>query len=252
MAGAPPEPKIEELLIETVRRLLVGAHHVAAGANSPIPLAAALLEQRHTPGMIVSLQQSPELNLFTDGGRELFDAAGQGRIDVFFFSGAEIDGQGNINLVAIGDYAKPTARFPGTYGAAFLYFTVPRIILFRTEHSRRTLVEKVSFVSAPGVSPPGVWRRGGPIALVTPLCLFAFDKARGRFRLASLHPGHTLAEVRERTGFAFDAEEPVPTTPAPAPELLAELRGPVARELAKAYPKFAADIFGVARAGASA
>ncbi|HUK59738.1 MAG TPA: CoA-transferase [Stellaceae bacterium] len=253
MAGAPPELKIEELLIETVRRLLAGAHHVAAGANSPIPLAAALLQQWRESSMIVSLQQSPELNLFTDGGRELFDAAGQGRIDVFFFSGAEIDGQGNINLVAIGDYAKPTARFPGTYGAAFLYFTVPRIILFRTEHSRRTLVEKVSFVSAPGVSPPDVWRRGGPVALVTPLCLFAFDKSKGRFRLASLHPGHTLEEVRDRTGFAFDADASVPETPAPTPELLAELRGPVARELAKAYPKFAADVFGVTvRAGASA
>ncbi len=251
MAGAPPETRIEEVLIETVRRLVAGSHHVAAGANSPIPLAAALLEQRHDPSMIVSLQQSPELNLFTDGSRELFDAAGQGRIDVFFFSGAEIDGHGNINLVAIGDYARPKVRFPGTYGAAFLYFTVPRIILFRTEHSRRTLVEKVSFVSAPGTSPPGVWRRGGPVALVTPLCLFAFDRARVRFRLTSLHAGHTLEEVRDRTGFAFDVAEPVPATVPPAPELLAELRGPVARELAKAYPKFAADVFGVtARASA--
>jgi len=246
MAAAPPDARPEEVLIETVRRLLPGARHVAAGANSPIPLAAALLQQRREPAMIVSLQQSPELNLFTDGGKELFDAAGQGRIDVFFFSGAEIDGQGNINLVAIGDYAHPTVRFAGSYGSAFLYFTVPRIILFRTEHSRRTLVEKVSFVSAPGTSPPGVWRRGGPIALVTPLCLFAFDKARARFRLESIHPGHTLEEVRDRTGFVFDATALVPMTKLPDAGLLAELRGPVAREVAKAYPKFAADLFGIA------
>ena len=156
---------------------------------------------------LVSLQQSPEHNLFTDGGRELFDAAGQGRIDVFFFSGAEIDGAGNINLVAIGDYARPSVRFPGSYGSAFLYFTVPRIILFRTEHSRRTLVEKVSFVSAPGTSPPGVWRRGGPVALVTPLCHFAFDAAKRRFRLESVHPGHAIEEVRDNTGFAFDVPD---------------------------------------------
>jgi glutaconate CoA-transferase, subunit B len=245
MAGAQPEPKTEEILIETVRRLLAGARHVAAGANSPIPLAAALLEQRREPGMIVSLQQSPEHNLFTDGGKELFDAAGQGRIDVFFFSGAEIDGQANINLVAIGDHARPKVRFPGSYGSAFLYFTVPRIILFRTEHSRRTLVEKVAFVSAPGTSPPGVWRRGGPIALVTPLCLFAFDKARARFRLASVHPGHTVEEVRDRTGFTFDVAEHVAATEPPDPATLADLRGPVARNLAKAYPKFAEDVFGV-------
>jgi glutaconate CoA-transferase subunit B len=239
MAGARPE----EVLIETVRRLLAGAQHVAVGANSPIPAAAAFLEQRRTPGMMVSLQQSPEHNLFTDGGKELFDAAAQGRIDVFFFSGAEIDGEGSINLVAIGDYARPKARFAGSYGSAFLYFAVPRIILFRTEHSRRTLVEKVSFVSAPGTSPPNVWRRGGPVALVTPLCHFAFDQERRRFRLASIHPGHTLDEVRDNTGFAFDVPEQVAETPLPDPATLSELRGPVAQKLAVIYPKFAEDVF---------
>jgi glutaconate CoA-transferase subunit B len=242
----------EEVLIETVRRLLTGARHVAVGANSPIPAAAAFLEQRLSGGLpLVSLQQSPEHNLFTDGGRELFDAAGQGRIDVFFFSGAEIDGEGNINLVAIGDYAHPAVRFPGSYGSAFLYFTVPRIILFRTEHSRRTLVEKVAFVSAPGTSPPGVWRRGGPVALVTPLCHFAFDRERRRFRLASLHPGHTLDEVRDNTGFAFDLPEQVPTTPMPDADALVQLRGGVAQELARIYPKFAAAVFGVGKATGS-
>ncbi len=248
--AAPPDGGIraEEVLIETVRRLLTGARHVAVGANSPIPAAAAFLEQQRTGGTpLVSLQQSPEHNLFTDGGRELFDAAGQGRIDVFFFSGAEIDGEGNINLVAIGDYARPSVRFPGSYGSAFLYFTVPRIILFRTEHSRRTLVEKVAFVSAPGWSPAGVWRRGGPVALVTPLCAFAFDRARRRFRLESVHPGHSVAEVLDRTGFAFDLPDAVPQTPLPDAAMLAALRGGVARKLARIYPKFAATVFGVAR-----
>jgi glutaconate CoA-transferase, subunit B len=245
LRAVPPESvKSEEVLIETVRRLLAGARHVAVGANSPIPAAAAFLEQRRDPKMLVSLQQSPEHNLWTDGGRELFDAAGQGRIDVFFFSGAEIDGAGNINLVAIGDYEKPTARFGGSYGSAFLYFAVPRIILFRTEHSRRTLVEKVAFVSAPGTSPPNVWRRGGPIALLTPLCAFAFDKPAARFRLASVHPGHTLEEVRDATGFAFQAPDPVPVTPLPDAATLALLRGDIARELKKIYPHFVASVFG--------
>lgn len=246
-AAVPPEGTIrpEEVLIEVVRRLLAGARHVAVGANSPIPAAAAFLMQKLSGGLpLVSLQQSPEHNLWTDGGRELFDAAGQGRLDVFFFSGAEIDGSGNINLVAIGDYARPKVRFPGSYGSAYLYFTVPRIILFRTEHSRRTLVEKVGFISAPGTSPPGVWRRGGPVALVTPLCHFAFDKARSRFRLESLHPGHSLEEVQDQTGFAFDRPENVPATPLPAPKVLALLRSAVASELAKIYPQFTERTFG--------
>ena len=246
-AAVPLEESIrpEEVLIEVVRRLLAGARHVAVGANSPIPAAAAFLMQQLSGGLpLVSLQQSPEHNLWTDGGRELFDAAGQGSLDFFFFSGAEIDGAGNINLVAIGDYARPKVRFPGSYGSAFLYFTVPRIILFRTEHSRRTLVEKVGFISAPGTSPPGVWRRGGPVALVTPLCHFVFDKARGRFRLESLHPGHSLEEVQDQTGFAFDRPDNVPATPLPAPEALAFLRSAVAPELAKIYPQFTERTFG--------
>ncbi|HUJ99732.1 MAG TPA: CoA transferase, partial [Stellaceae bacterium] len=95
--------KPEEVLIEVVRRLIAGARHIAVGANSPIPAAAAFLAQRLDPeSPNVSLQQSPEHNLWTDGGRELFDSAGQGRIDVFFFSGAQIDGAGNINLNVIG------------------------------------------------------------------------------------------------------------------------------------------------------
>ncbi|HXA72261.1 MAG TPA: CoA-transferase [Stellaceae bacterium] len=240
------EPKPEELLIDVVLRLISGANHVAIGANSPIPAAAAFLAQRLGGGRpYVSLQQSAKHNLFTDGGRELFDAAGQGRIDVFFLSGAQIDGQGNINLVAVGDYARPKARFPGSFGSAYLYFVVPRVILFRTEHSRRTLVSKVDFISAPGVSPPNVYRRGGPVALVTPLCHFAFDRERARFRLESVHLGHTVEEVLDSTGFEFDRPAAVPVTPAPTPATLRLLRETIAPELAALYPQFGARVFGI-------
>ena len=241
-----PELKPEELLIDVVLRLISGAKHVAVGANSPIPAAAAFLAQTLGGGRpYVSLQQSPKHNLFTDGGRELFDAAGQGRIDVFFLSGAQIDGQGNINLVAVGDYARPKARFPGSFGSAYLYYVVPKVILFRLEHTRRTLVEQVDFISAPGTSPPNVYRRGGPIALVTPLCHFGFDRARARFRLASVHPGHSVEEVLDQTGFAFDRPDVVPLTPAPSADMLRLLRGTVAPQLARIYPKFAETVFGI-------
>lgn len=243
----------EEVLIDVVLRLIEGARHVAVGANSPIPAAAAFLA-RHLGGdrPHVSLQQSPKHNLFTDGGRELFDAAGQGRIDVFFLSGGQIDGAGNINLVAIGDYRHPKVRFPGSFGSAYLYFVVPRVILFRTEHSRRTLVSKVDFVSAPGTSPPNVYRRGGPVALVTPLCHFAFVKPRGRFRLESVHPGHTVEEVLDNTGFDFERPAAVPVTPAPKSHILRLLRNTIAPELATIYPQFAARVFGIAPKPAAA
>jgi glutaconate CoA-transferase, subunit B len=237
----------EEVLIDVMLRLILGARHIAVGANSPVPAAAALLAQHFSPDAPnVSLQQSAEHNLWTDGGRELFDCAGQGRIDVFFLSGAQIDGGGNINLNVVGDYAHPKTRFPGAYGSAYLYFMVPRIILFRLEHSRRTLVDKVDFISAPGSSPPHVFRRGGPVALVTPLCHFVFDKSRTRFCLNSVHPGHSVEEVLDCTGFDFDQPASVPVTPAPSPRTLALLRESIAPRLAVIYPKFTARVFGIA------
>ncbi len=243
---APTEEiRPEEVLIDALARMIGSARHVGVGANSPIPAAAAFLAQELSEGKpTVSLQESPRYNVFTDGGHELFDAAGQGRIDVFFLSGAQIDGHGNINLVALGDYAQPKRRFAGSYGSSYLYFVVPRVILFRTEHSRRTLVERVDFVSAPGTSPPHVYRPGGPAALVTPRCVFVFDRARARFRLESVHPQHRLEEVIENTGFEFDWSEPVQTTPSPSAEVLKTLRGPIAAKISQLYPSFAAGGFG--------
>jgi len=234
----------EEVFIHALARQIGEARHVAVGANSPLPAAAAFLAQRLGNGMpIVSMQEISRYNAFTDGGRELFDAAGQGRIDVFFLSGAQIDGAGNINLVAVGEYEHPKRRFAGSFGSSYLYFVVPRVILFRTEHSRRTLVERVDFVSAPGTSPPNVYRPGGPAVLVTPRCVFAFDRARGRFRLESVHPEHSLEEVLEHTGFQFDWSRPVRTTAAPSEEVLRAIRGPVAAKLLELYPVFAAQVF---------
>src|SRR5215813_4146690 len=236
----------EELLADVIARLIGDARHVAIGASSPIPAAAALLARERGHGRpYVSLLGSRRHSFFTDGGRELFDCAGQGRVDVFFLSGGQIDREGNINLVSIGDYDHPRARFPGSFGSSYLYYVVPRVILFRTEHSRRTLVEKVDFVSAPGVSAGHVFRTGGPVALVTNRCLFSFDRERARFCLASVHPGHTVEEVIENTGFDFDRPAEVPVTPSPSAETLHAMRTVAASQLAETYPQFAAAVFGI-------
>jgi glutaconate CoA-transferase subunit B len=235
----------EELLADVIANLVGDVRHVAVGNASPIPATAALLaRERNGNGRpYVSLLQSRKHNFFTDGARELFDCAGQGRIDVFFLSGGQIDGQGNVNLVSIGDYAHPKVRFPGSFGSAYLYYVVPKVILFRTEHSRRTLVPRVDFISAPGVSEPNIYRPGGPIALVTNRCLFSF--ANGHFTLASVHPGHTLEEVIENTGFDFERPPQIGTTPAPSPATLKLMRETVAPQLAEVYPQFAQQVFGV-------
>jgi len=237
----------EELLASVVADLIGDVSHVAVGNASPIPATAALLAKARGNGRpYVSLLGSQKHTFWTDGGRELFDCAGQGRIDVFFLSGGQIDGQGNVNLVSTGDYAHPRVRFPGSFGSAHLYYVVPKVILFRTEHSRRTLVPKVDFISAPGMSEGNIYRPGGPIALVSNRCLFTF--ANGLFTLASVHPGHTAEEVAEHTGFNFERPANVQETPAPSPATLTLMRGAVARELAEVYPQFAAQVFGVGTA----
>ena len=245
MNAAPPDRAFrpEELLADVIATLIGDSRHVAVGNASPIPATAALLARARGNGSpYVSLLQSRKHNFFTDGARELFDCAGQGRIDVFFLSGGQIDGQGNVNLVSIGDYEKPSVRFPGSFGSAYLYYVVPKVILFRTEHSCRTLVPKVDFISAPGQSPGNVYRPGGPIALVTNRCLFSFTG--GRFTLASVHPGHSVEEVIEHTGFEFTRPAQVPVTPAPSGQTLKLLRESVAPQLAEVYPQFAAQVFG--------
>jgi glutaconate CoA-transferase subunit B len=237
----------EELLIEVIARLLEGVRHVAVGASSPIPGTASLLARARSHGtMRVSVLGSRRHNCFTDGGRELFDCAAQGRIDAFFLGGGQIDGEANVNLVGTGGYPATEVRFPGSFGSPYLYFLIPRVILFREEHSPRVLVPRVDFISAPGTSPPGVWRRGGPAALVTGRALFSFDRERKRFRLESVHPGHTVADVVAATGFAFEAPATVPETPGPDAAALALIRGPVGDEIAETYPKFAAETLGLA------
>jgi glutaconate CoA-transferase subunit B len=235
MSPATPYSRAE-LMIALLAREVAGLAHVVAGALSPLPAAAALLAQARGPTRATILG-SRRFNSFGEGGRELFDCAAEGRIDAFFLSGGQIDGGANINLVGIGDPARPSVRFPGSFGSAYLYFLVPKIVLFREEHSRRAFPAQVDFVSAAGTSPDNVYRRGGPKALVTGLARFSFA---GRFRLESIHPGHDLAELEAATGFAFDRPEEAPLTPAPTPEELALIRGPVRADLAETYPRFAA------------
>jgi glutaconate CoA-transferase subunit B len=232
--------RIEELLITTIAPMLEGLDHVAVGAASPIPGAAALLARHRGGGRPrVSMLASRRNASFTDGARELFDCAAQGRIDAFFLGGGQIDGSANINLVGIDGYPASRVRFPGCFGSAFMYFVVPRVILFSLEHSTRVMVPRVDFVSAPGTSPENVYRPGGPYALVTGRCVFRFDKGRGRFALARIHPGQTLSDIREQTGFEFDVPADIEETPTPTDEELMLIRGAVGNDISETYPDFA-------------
>ena len=221
----------EELLAGAIARLIARlgneAGHVAVGAASPIPAAGALLLKQKRPELRLSFLHKRKGNPFTEGSRELFDLAGQGRIDVFFLGGAQIDGAANINLVRA-----EGRRFPGSFGSAFMYSVVRNVILFREEHSKRVLVPKVEFISA----------AGDPAALLTGKALFSWQREKRRFRLDSIHePG----DIGPLTGFSYDSPATVPLTPEPSPEDLELLRGPVAGEMAANYPDFAQRVWGL-------
>ncbi len=234
----------DEFLICTLADLIGPVRHVAVGAASPIPAAASLLAQAEASSrMDVTILHSRRHNRFTDGGVELFDCAGEGRIDVFFLGGVQIDGEANINLVGTGDYPTVQRRFPGSFGSAYLYFTIPRVILFRADHDRRTLVPKVDFISAPGWSPPEIHRPGGPEVLVTNLAIMRFDRIRHRFSLDSVHPGHSVEEVLDRTGFEMHLPPQVKITSLPEPSRLSLLRDRIAGRLEESYPAFARHAF---------
>ncbi|MBC7804312.1 MAG: CoA synthetase [Candidatus Parcubacteria bacterium] len=238
----------EELLACCIARLIGDAGHVAVGAASPIPATGAFLS-RFSQGkkLRISLLHQRRGNPFTEGSRELFDLAGQGRIDVFFLGGAQIDGEANINLVRA-----EGKRFPGSFGSAFMYFSAGRTILFREEHSRRVLVPKVDFISAPGWSPPQVERRGLPQALLTGKALFDWQPESRRFALRSIHPGHSLEEVRDATGFGYDIASALQQTPGPSAAELAVLRGPVRAVIAENYPGFAERVWPAGKPAATA
>lgn len=235
----------QELLIATIARLLAGCRLVATGASSPIPGAGALLARALSGGrMRVNVLGSIRNDFLCDGGVELFDLAGQGRLDAFFLGGGQIDGHANINLVGAGStYPQTDVRWPGSFGSGYLYYLVPRVILFREEHTRRVLVPQVDFISAAGPTGEAIYRPGGPIGLLTNLCWFSFDRQRRRFTLESVHRGHSVEEVRDNTGFDFDCPDAVPETAAPDAATLQLLRTRIAAEIGETYPRFVAQVF---------
>jgi glutaconate CoA-transferase subunit B len=125
-----------------------------------------------------------------------------------------------------------------------MYMTVPRTILFREEHSSRVLVPRCDIISAPGVSPPGVFRRGTAQALVTGRAVFAFDPRSARFTLMSVHDGETAESVREATGFEYDVADSVPTTAPPTEAERALLRSTVCAAMRETYPTFCDRVWG--------
>ena len=226
-----PDYNDDELLAVLMSREVRDDEISACGALSHLPAAGLLLaKETHAPNAELIILNTVFRPFATS--RQFHFLAQRGELGLFFVSGVQIDRYGNYNLHQLGtDPDRPKMRFPGGYGGGMIYYAARRSIVFRTEHTRRSLVERVDYISAAGSSPPNVVRLGGPSKVITPKAIFRFNREAGCLELESIHPPYTLDDIRENTGFAIDVQGPVPATVPPTAEELAALRGPVRRKM---------------------
>jgi glutaconate CoA-transferase subunit B len=196
-----------------------------SGVNSTLAMLACLLAKRAydfhftylnvaggvepVPEKIPQSSSDPALlagSAAIFGNEDFYDLCARGRLDLVFLGCAQVDGQGRTNVSVIGDWNNPKVRLPGGGGAAVMMPTARRVVTWRTEHSPRTLVEKLDFVTA----------AGNLQTVVTPIAVF--QKRDGRLALEFRNPQVTLDEVARRTGFRFDASGAGPTAPVTARE----------------------------------
>ena len=227
MSSTPDYCTFEEFMAVLLSREVRDWETSACGALSFIPATALLLaEASHAPNGEFIVLDSDYYNPFV-GGKDFHYLAQRGKLDLFFLSGIEIDREANFNLQLIGDPDAPDVRMPGQYGSGLLYYAVPRVILFRTRHDRRTFVEKVDYVSASASSPEGFTRRNREVVVVTPMARMELSRESAQLELASVHQGHTLDEVRDNTGFELSIKggaDQAPMTPLISDEELHLLR----------------------------
>lgn len=159
--------------------------------------------------------------------RAVFDLLWSGRRHVMM-GATQIDRYGNQNIACIGDYAQPKAQLLGMRGAPGNTINHPTSY-WVPNHSAKVFVERVDVVTGIGYDRAAAL---GPRAsrfheirrVVSNLGVFDFESPDHRMRLASVHPGVTVDEVIEQTGFELLVPEAVPETRAPSGEELRLLR----------------------------
>lgn len=189
-----------------------------SGVNSSLPMLACLLAKRAydfdfvylnvaggvdpTPAYAPVSSSDPVLaegSTAIFANEDFYDLCTRGRMDLCFLGAAQVDGTGQTNVSCIGDWHHPKVRLPGGGGGAVMLPTARRACTWRTEHSTRTMVEQLDFVTA----------SGGMHGVVTPIAVLVLRD--GRLCLDSWHPDVTVDEVVERTGFALDVSTAAPT-----------------------------------------
>ena len=211
-------------------RLLRDGEVVFQGVNSVLPMVAIGLARRtHAPGLIylniaggfdpaprraTASSTDPELARGSPAlisNEDFYDLCARGGIDTVFLGAVQIDARGRTNVSAIGDYRQPSVRLPGGGGAAMIMPTAGRVILWRTQHSRRVFVERLDFITA----------AGNVDRVVTPLCVL--QRRAERLQVEALMPSVDARQVQEQTGFELGESEGWPILALPTEEELRAL-----------------------------
>lgn len=152
-----------------------------------------------------------------------------GRIDVGFLGAAQIDRFANINTTVIGPYDDPKVRLPGAGGAPEIAANCGSVII-TLRHSPRAFVAELDFITSLGHGDGGDHRarlglRGaGPVEVITDLGILRPDPVSKELTLTSVHPGVTVDEVREATGWELLVAADVVETAAPTADELRVMR----------------------------
>ena len=152
----------------------------------------------------------------------------QGRVNVSFIGGAQVDRFGNLNTSYIGGVQNVETRLPGSGGACDLASLAQRHIIIMN-HEKRRFVSRVDYITSPGFGDGADWRRkvglprGGPATVITTMGILGFDLKSKEMKLISVHPGVTVDAVRANTGWPLQVAGDLTQTPEPTEDELSML-----------------------------
>lgn len=160
-----------------------------------------------------------------------------GRIDVGFLGAAQLDRFANINTTVIGPYEKPKVRLPGAGGAPEISSSAKEVLIM-VKQSKRTLVERLDFITSVGFMTGGQAREAaglsgkGPVAVITDLCIMRPDPVTRELKVTSIHPGVDRETIAGNTAWNLQFTANCGPTEAPTTHELATLRDLKARTAA--------------------
>ncbi len=224
-----------ELLAYVAAGLLEDNSSVFVGTG--LPMIAAMLAQRTSaPNLLIIFEaggigpQVPVLPISVGDSRtfyravsassmhDVMSASQAGYLDYGFLGAAQIDAYGNLNTTVIGKWELPRVRFPGSGGANDVGSLCWRTIIVMRQDPRR-FVETLDFVTTPGyLDGPGARERvglpagTGPYRVISQLGLYGFHERFKRMELLAVHPGVSVEDAVEATGFELIIPDKVATT----------------------------------------